>query len=405
MDNAAIISGHSVYLPFASSSEQLIDKIKRGKRVKKSLWFASEDEAIKCGFRGNKSVAILEDVNDSPLALLYKLIDDALLQARLDVTSLAGENVRLYLTGLGPRIEGMEYKTFYNNNDIDDIKVTPSIAHLHIANMSQDRVSSNIAQHYHLRHLPPNIHSASNSSLAAVHLGCQAIERGGVELVVIVNCSKIKTQDIWFLESQSMLASRVVQPFGENSKSVLFAEGCCVMILESHRHRCARQVDEGIRLQSTYLQISAGRSNDAAWMSANILKVMNKAITDTGISVKALGGIIPHANGSSASDKAEAKAIALFAQELVIPVLAYKGQIGYTATGSGIVDLIIGEYSLRQRELLSPVGDAAITRDVAHYVLRNQGCVKHRKRHLLKMGVGIDGSIIGVVMSNMRVDG
>lgn len=61
----------------------------------------------------------------------------------------------------------------------------------------------------------------SNSAMTAMHLGCQAIEHGGVDIVLVVNCSKIKTQDIWFLDTQSMLDTHLVQPFGENSKGVL----------------------------------------------------------------------------------------------------------------------------------------------------------------------------------------
>jgi len=82
-----------------------------------------------------------------------------------------------------------------------------------------------------------------------------------------------------------------------------------------------------------------------------------------------------------------------------VPVLAYKGQIGYTATGSGIVDLIIGHHSLTQQELISPVGNDTIIDAVAQHVLIDRGVIGHHKNHLLKVGVGVDGSIIGAVMS------
>lgn len=86
--------------------------------------------------------------------------------------------------------------------------------------------------------------------------------------------------------------------------------------------------------------------------------------------------------------------------EQPLPVLAYKGQIGYTTTGSGIIDLIIGHYSLCHGELVSPTGTAEIREKFNQYVLLNKGTVKHDKHHLLKMGLGVDGSIIAIVMSN-----
>ncbi|EFM2070613.1 beta-ketoacyl synthase [Escherichia coli] len=402
MDNAAIISGYSVWMPYAEDCSQLIDNLKQGKRVARTPWFTSNEEAIKCGFKGNPSVATLKQVDDSALDLLSQLIDEALEQAMLDKHCLAGRNVRVYLTGIGPRIDGLDYKSFYNYNDVEDINLTQSITNLHAAKMSQDTISSHLARKYRLQYLPPNMNCTSNSSLTAVHLATQGIEQGGIDLAIVLNCSKIKTQDIWFLETQSMLDSEQVQPFGENSKGVAFAEGFSALLLESAHHRRARQQSEGVRVQTTYTQISAGRSNDASWLSTNVHKVMHAAMKQAEIALEDLAAILPHGNGSAVSDNAEAKAITMFAGERQIPVLAYKGQIGYTATGSGVVDLIIGHHSLTHHQLIAPVGNDVIIDSMASLVLTDGSVTNHSKRHLLKVGVGVDGSVIGVVMSNMQ---
>lgn len=400
-----MISGFSVCLPFAEDCSQLINHLKQGQRVARQPWFTSDEEAIKCGFKGNTSVAMLEHAEDSALDLLYQMVDEALEQAMLNKHDLSGRNVRVYLTGLGPRVDGLDFNTFYNHNDVEDITLTQSLTRLHVANMSQDRVSSHIARHYQLTVLPPNMNCTSNSSLTAVHLATQAIERGGIDIALILNCSKIKTQDIWFLETQSMLDSELVQPFGENSKGVLFAEGFSALLLESAGHRRARNRTGGVRLQTTYTQISAGRSNDASWLSTNVHKVMQTIMKQADITLDELAAIIPHGNGSSVSDKAEAKAIAMFVDEQHVPVLAYKGQIGYTTTGSGIVDLIIGHHSLTQHELISPSGNDVILDSVAALVQTDGRVTAHDKHHLLKTGVGVDGSVIGVVMSYLPTKG
>ncbi|MBV4413071.1 beta-ketoacyl synthase [Enterobacteriaceae bacterium YMB-R22] len=400
MENATILSGYSVRLAYAEDSETLIDNLRCGGRVEKTYWFDTDAVAIRCGLKGNKFTARLPIKNDDVFDGICETIDRALDKAMLDKRCLAGDNVRVYLTGLGPRVDVIDYAAFYDHNDIEDVTLTKSVQNLHASKMSQDKLAADIAKRYSLKTLPPNMHCTSNSSLSAVHLGCQAIGSGGVDVVLVVNCSQIKTQDIYFLESQSMLDSVEVQPFGEDSKSVLFAEGFCAVVLESARHRAARQLAGGIRLTSTYAQISAGRSNDAAQLSANLLKVMNKALEKAGVGCDSLCAVIPHANGSETSDKAEALAIASLLSEQSVPVLAYKGQIGYTTTGSGIVDLIIGQHTLSHGELLSPVGTMAIRENVAQHVLLNKGVVKHNKHYLLKMGLGVDGSIVGMVMSD-----
>lgn len=405
MNNAAIISGYSVCLPFAEDCSQLITHLRQGNRVERTPWFASDEEAIKCGFKGNTSVARLAQAGDSAPELLYRMVDEALEQAMLSQHALTGRNVRVYLTGTGPRVDGMDFNAFYHHNDVEDITLTPAIVQLHVANMSQDSVASQIARHYQLAFLPPNMNCTSNSSLTAVHLATQAIEHGGIDLALILNCSKIKSQDIWFLETQSMLDSEQVQPFGENSKGVLFAEGYSALLLESASHRRARNRPDGVRLHTTYSQISAGRSNDASWLSSNVHKVMQTVMKQAEITPADLAAIIPHGNGSSVSDKAEAKAMAMFVEGQPIPILAYKGQVGYTTTGSGIVDLIIGHHSLTHHELISPVGNDAIIDSIASLVKTDGGVMAHSKRHLLKIGVGVDGSVIGVVMSSTRTRG
>ncbi|SFN24141.1 3-oxoacyl-(acyl-carrier-protein) synthase [Izhakiella capsodis] len=404
MDNAAIISGFSVCLPFAENPVQLIQNLRQGKCVERKPWFKSDDEAITCGFKQNKRIATLDYTDEGVAERLYRLIDNALHQARLDRGCLTGSDVRVYLTGIGPRIDGMAYKSFYNKNDLEDIQLSTSLTRLHVENMSQDRLAGDLARRYGLQYLPPNMNCTSNSSLTAVHIGCQAIEHHGVDLVMVINCSEIKTQDLWFLNNQSMLETDSVQPFGENSNGVVFAEGFSVLLIESARHRCARQIHGGIRLQTTYSQISAGRSNDSAWLSANTVKVMQSAMKKAQRNTDELCAIIPHGNGSFISDRAEAKAIAIFEEGHTIPVLAYKGQIGYTATGSGIVDLIIGHHTLCNREIISPVAKDNIIDAVANYVWINRSVTNHNKRHLLKTGVGVDGSIIGVVMSDIDRD-
>lgn len=400
MDRKSIISGYSVHLPFADDSSQLIANLKQGKSVKTSPWFKSNDEAIKCGLRNNVNVAKMEYSNDSIPELLYRLIDEALKQSMLDVSCLREDNIRVYTTGIGPRVDVIDYHSFTTYNDIEDLALTPSITNLCVKNMSQEIIAALLAKKYCLRHLPPNINCTSNSGLTAVHLASQAIERGGIELALIINISQIKSQDIWFLSTQSMLDTDIVQPFGVNSKGVIFAEGYSVMLLESDLHRQARQIVGGVSIKTTYKQINASRSNDVYWQSTCILKLVNKLLNDTKVKIEDVCAFIPHGNGTAFSDSIEAKAIAILAGGDTLPVLAYKGQIGYTATGSGLVDLIIGHYTISCHELIKPVINEPIINDIARHFLTGPGVIKHNKNYLLKTGLGVDGSIITALLSN-----
>ncbi len=125
-------------------------------------------------------------------------------------------------------------------------------------------------------------------------------------------------------------------------------------------------------------------------------------LNDKDIKKEDLCAFIPHGNGTSSSDNVEAKAITMYAGENSLPVLAYKGQIGYTATGSGLIDLVIGHHILLDRELIFPVVNDRIIEDVAHHISLAGGVCKHTKKHLLKTGLGVDGSVVALLMTNLH---
>lgn len=59
--------------------------------------------------------------------------------------------------------------------------------------------------------------------------------------------------------------------------------------------------------------------------------------------------------------------------------MAYKGQIGYTATGSGLVDFNYYHYSLVNGELIMPISNDSIMENIASHVLIGPGVKKHDK--------------------------
>jgi glutaredoxin-related protein len=118
---------------------QLMTKIKK-ERVGVVPWFKNDDQAIQCGFARNVFTAKLQYIGDSDFALIYRLIDNALLDAGLNTSCLAETNVRVYITGIA-HVDVMDYRSFYNYNDIEDVNLTPSIKNLCVGNMSQDSVS------------------------------------------------------------------------------------------------------------------------------------------------------------------------------------------------------------------------------------------------------------------------
>jgi 3-oxoacyl-(acyl-carrier-protein) synthase len=399
MNSGAILSGFSLCIPFAQDSSTMITHLRQGKRLPRTPWFGSDDVARAFTLKKDVFAARLNHDFADGDALVCQLVDDALAHAGLPAQSLSGARVRAYITGLGPRVDTLDYGSFFDHNAIEDVKLKKSVTRLHATNIAQDRLAHRVAKQYDLQVMPPCLHCSSNSSLAAVHLGIQAIGSGEIDLVLVINCSELKTQDLAFLDAQSMLEGEHIQPFCEESRCVLPSEGFSALLLESERYRAARNAGKGIRLVCDYLQMSASRTNDASQLTSSLLKVMGSTLARAEVDVDALCAVIPHANGSGVSDKAEAQALSSLLSDTTVPVLAYKGQMGYVTTGSGIIDMVIGHHCLTEGELLSPSGSGNIRSNISGRFLLNQGVVLHEKRHLLKVGLGVDGSVIGLLMS------
>ncbi|WP_392565888.1 beta-ketoacyl synthase N-terminal-like domain-containing protein [Utexia brackfieldae] len=405
MNNVAMLTGYDLCLAYAKDYEQLISHLKQSKVADKTNWFGSDRAVKQFGLAVNQPVAKFSDERYDVFAMICQIIDNTLRRAGVAKSALASKNVRVYLTGLGPRADAMDYAAFYDHSDVEDMKRQSGLKNLHTTKISQDKLAAQLVKAYQLRYLPPNIDCASNSSLTGVHLAIQGVEKGGLDLVLVVNCSQIKTQDVNFMGVRLKLDNdTAVQPFGKENNNVFGSEGFSAVLFENQAHFNARQGQEGVKLVSAFMQNSVSRGNDMPQFTASLLKVIHKSMAMANVTLNDLCAIIPHGNGSQISDKPEINALVPLLSDKTVPVLLYKALMGYTATGSGIIDLIIGYHSLRQRELISPHSYAEINEGMVPHVLVNQGVIKHDKKYLLKYGLGLDGSLVSIVMFDRDIE-
>lgn len=110
-----------------------------------------------------------------------------------------------------------------------------------------------------------------------------------------------------------------------------------------------------------------------------------------------LGAIFIHGNGSIISDKAETVAITNIFKH-PIPIISYKGQIGYISNCSGIIDLMIIADSLKNNRLIPSTTHYPIDDGMEVNFLTNQECVNYSAKPILKIGLGMDGSIIAMLL-------
>lgn len=136
------------------------------------------------------------------------------------------------------------------------------------------------------------------------------------------------------------VAPEKCQPFDKNRKGMMVGEGAGVLFLES--------LDSALNRKSEiYAEILGyALSCDAFHMTApsvkGIIKVMKKAIKNSGINPSDVDYISAHGTGTPANDKAECQAIAEVFKEKYkkIPVSSIKSMLGHTMGAASAVEAI-----------------------------------------------------------------
>ncbi|HEE8951927.1 MULTISPECIES: beta-ketoacyl synthase N-terminal-like domain-containing protein [Providencia] len=402
MSDKTILSGWEINLPTINDFNELITQIAANECVLENKWLNDEDLVAELELSGNPSVVTY---HNKPYALdcfLKKLIDKSLKKAKLDKMQLQGRRVRFYLTGHGMRTDLNNYQGFYDKNDVEDINYSPSIKKLHARHYAQDHLANELLRYYGLTWPPISIYSTSNSALMATHIGSKSINNGELDIVVVISWLDIYLQDILFIDGQDMLVQEHAQPFSPVSDGAILSEGYAVLILESESHINKRKFYPRVYINySGCMQIHGERNSNVSFYT--ISKVIENTMKTLKLNASELGAVFAHGNGSIISDKAEAMAIEnLLKDNLDIPVLSYKGQIGYISNCSGIIDLMIMTESILNKRILPSISHYSIMSNLKFNFFSDTEPLPYFKKCMLKLGLGMDGSIITMVLSSYQ---
>lgn len=399
--NRVVISGWELNLPSIKNFNILLKQLISKKSIKSEKYFKEDYLSDYFKFKLNPSVIKYKNNKNSLLRILKKLIDNSIRNANLSQEKLRHSRIKIYLTGQGPRADFIHYQGFYDKNDAEDVSYSPNIKYLHSKYYAQDELSKKLFEEYLLDYPPIPLYCASNSALMGVHIGHKEISQGMADIVIVLSWNSLVMQDIAFMESQNMLVDEYAQPFSKQSDGVVLSEGYCAIILENDEyikeraHLFSAYISHSIFIQSNAERVMGGALFSFHTISKVILQILAKA----NLSPTDIGAIFIHGNGSIISDKAEAIAIStIFKENINVPIISYKGQIGYISNCSGIIDLMIMSHSLKYKELIPSITHYPINDSMDLNFLSNKNAVKYDNKPMLKIGLGMDGSIIAMIL-------
>lgn len=396
-----IVSGWAATSTFAPDFPALITAISEKRLITSSPWFATEEEWQDLRLSCNPHSSVDNSSLTPPFSRLQKVIEQAMQHANLTLTELSGKKVRVYIIGNGMRSDIADFIGYQDRNDREDLLFFPKIKNLHASNYAQDRLAHELVNRYQLSWPPISLYCASNSSLAALHLAQNTIADGDVDLVMIVGWIEVMFQDIMLMGGQGMLGNGASQPFSQNNNSVLPANGIVALIVESEKHARQREFTPSLVLSSSVCCQSSGSRGGNSFSAdfRSVAQTLEKTMSEAGITPEDIACIFPHGNGIIASDKAEAMAILKIWGKCGVPVVSYKGQLGYALTCSGLLDLMIAADALQQRRLLAVTTRHPIDDGLQIHVHADSPPLPLEKDHILKSGMGLDGSAIAMVLS------
>lgn len=396
------ISGWEIDLPRINHFDMLSELLLSQDHVKSEPYF--NDEFLTQYFKLNHNPQIIKYKNkkNNIYKKIKALIDNGLKKAKLTIENLKQARVKFYIAGHGPRADYFDYQGFYDKNDAEDVYCSPKMKNLHARSYGQDKLSTQLFKDYALNWPPIPIYCASNSALMSVHIGQQEISIGITDIVIILSWNDTLIQDISFMDGQNMLVNRYAQPFSQYSDGVVLSGGYAVCILENKEyaekrgHTLSAYID-----YSLFMQSNAERNIGGTLFSFyTISKILTNILALSPYSSIDIGAIFIHGNGSIISDKAEAMAIlSVFKENINIPILSYKGQIGYVSNCSGIIDLMIMADSFNHKRLIPSFSHYPVNDTGNLNFLSNQPILEYQGEPMLKIGLGMDGSIIAMIVT------
>ncbi|WP_028222181.1 beta-ketoacyl synthase N-terminal-like domain-containing protein [Paraburkholderia oxyphila] len=407
------IRGAGLECAYAGSPGELVRRLAAGESVATRPWFASEREAADLRLPGNPHHAAFFvgeaaqlSVMERAQQVLERVIAQALQDASLDESALGGPDVRVYVAGHGMRPDIGDFAGYENRNDDEDLLYFPKLKGLSVASYAQDELAHRLAVRYRLAAPPVPIYTASCSAMSSLYLAWQAIRAGFARRALVVGWMQYTLQDIVFMGGQGVLGVGNSQPFSAQSGGMLPADGACALLLEAADDAPAAAPTSQIQIASCVAYQSSGEARSAITADFRaIAATMERALEGAALKPEDIACVVPHANGTPASDKSEAMAILKIWGKKGVPVVTYKGQTGYMSVCSGLLDLFaIGDALVKQQVLPAqtrlPLDD---TLQIDFHV--NRAALPLAGGAILKSTLGLDGSIVACVLTQGPLPG
>lgn len=408
---AAVISGVGACNGLGLDAPALVAALGEQRQADYRPFFPDEGAAARLGMPFNPLQVAMPALvkgrrSDAPtaLALLQRVIDEALQHAGLGRESLAGQRVQLYIGGQGVQPEVMEFTAYLQRNDHEDLQLNPALKQMHSDNYAEERLGRLLMQRYRLAVPPLALSTASCSSMSALYLASKAIESGSTDIAVVASWQQVTLYNLVFMGGLNALARTVTQPFSAATEGVMLGGGVAAAVLESPEHLAARGGKGRLRIDGFAMCQSGGSSRGGQSFSPDfrsISRTIDDSLAQADISAEQVGCIFMHGNGIRGSDQAELMAVRKVWGDNGIPAVSYKAQFGYQVAASGLTDLAILADAMQQQRLLAFRAQAPLDSAAGVQLHADSEPLPLVSDKVVKLALGIEGSVAACTLARI----
>ena len=243
--------------------------------------------------------------------------------------------------------------------------------------------------------------SGLNAALEAINV----IRRGKADVMVVGSTASQNTYTRMLQRYEDDYSkayanpAKACKPFDKARDGSVSGESASSVILERRAHaenRNATILGTVAAWANTF-----GKATDTRWSGTQQAteNALSHLIEQAGIGVDDIDHVNAAANGTIACDAAESRAIAKVLGK--VPVVAYKGAIGDSMSGSGLVEWIASLAGMKAGEI-APTPNHEITADDCPVTVISKKAKPRNQSYFVKLSQTHQGHCVGVLVSAVR---
>jgi acyl transferase domain-containing protein/NADPH:quinone reductase-like Zn-dependent oxidoreductase/NADP-dependent 3-hydroxy acid dehydrogenase YdfG len=278
---------------------------------------------------------------DPQQRLLLQVVWEALEDARLDATKLAGKRVGVYVGA-----SSMDHGTILGRDAslVDSYLMTGNTLSL---------VANRISHGFDLRGPSFVVDTACSSSLVALDQARQALASGDIDTAVVAGVSLLMTPQSFagFSAARMLSPTGLCQSFSDKADGYVRAEGCVALVLHSSSDVPATAT---ARLVDSETNADGYTMNVALPAEEGQYELLSRLYDRQSLSPDDLSFVEAHGTGTLVGDPIEAHALGRAVskhRKSALPIGSAKSNVGHLEPASGLVGTLKALIAMQDRRL------------------------------------------------------